>query len=44
VDLTLGVHSGSLATVKLKIIDVEDPLNPLEDHLIINNTLIEPVF
>jgi hypothetical protein len=44
VDLTLGVHSGSLATVKLKIIDVEDPLNPIEDHLIINNTLIEPDF
>jgi len=44
VDLTLGVHSGSQATLKLRIHDVEDPLNPLEDLTIMNHTLIEPDF
>jgi len=44
VDLTLGVNSGNLPTLKLRIYDREDPLNPLEDILITNHTLIEPDF
>lgn len=44
IELTMAVHSGNHSTVKLKIRDVEDLLNPLEDQLIINNTLIEPDF
>ena len=44
VELTMAVHSGNQSMVKLKIRDVEDLLNPLEEHLIINSTLIEPDF